>query len=102
VELSAAQKEAIIAKVQRVELDAEMRSVDKIKKYGLPLDVAYYTKRANAYVWFYRAVAKTRKWITAPYNDQRVLALMPDHFNNDYSSMPAGFLEVIREMGDAS
>jgi hypothetical protein len=98
VELSPEQLAVVIDKVQMVELSCERRSVEKICKWGLPIDVELYTRRANAYVWFYRTLPLTRRWVTAPYNNPALLALMPPHFDNDYRTLPDGFLQIIKEM----
>jgi hypothetical protein len=95
VELSPEQIAVVIDKVQLVELDCERRSVQKIIDNSLPLDVDLYTKKANAYIWFYRTLPLTRRWIVAPYNNPDLLALMPAHFNNDYLTPPEGFLQII-------
>lgn len=98
VELSPEQMIAVVDKIQRVELDCEKRSVVKITNNDLPLDVALYTRKANVYVWYYRAVMQTRRWVTAPYNNPDLIALAPDHFDNDYTVLPAGFLEAVGAM----
>lgn len=97
VELAPDQLAVVIDKVQRVELDCERRSVAKIIGNALPIDVDIYAKKANAYVWFYRALPLTRRWIVAPYNNPKLLATMPTHFDNDYRTLPGGFLEIINE-----
>ncbi len=99
VELSPEQIVPVIEKVQRVELDCERRSVKKITEYGLPIDLDLYTKKANAYVWFHLTLPITRRWIVAPYNDPKLLAMMPAHFDNDYTKMPEGFLQIVEELG---
>ena len=98
VELTPEQMAVVIDKVQRVELDCERRSVRKILDNDLPLDVELYTKKANAYVWFYRALPLTRRWFIAPYNNPKLLEIMPAHFDNDYRTLPDGFLQIVEEM----
>lgn len=98
IELSPEQMAPVIAKVQGVELDCEIRSVKKMTDYGLPIDLNVYTQKANAYIWFHQTLPITRRWTVAPYNDPKLLALMPSHFDNDYTVMPDGFLEIIQEI----
>lgn len=74
-----------------VELDCEKRSVEKIKKYDLPIDTVEYTKKANAYIYFYLVLRETRCWYPGgrePYNVEPVWSVMPDHFDNDYTQLP--------------
>jgi hypothetical protein len=98
VELTADQLATVIDKVQRVELDCERRSVRKIADYGLPLDVETYTKQANAYVWFYKTLPLTRRWVLAAYDNPKLIELMPAHFDNDYTTLPDGFLQIVEAM----
>ncbi len=101
IEMTPKRLAACIEKNQAVELDCEKRSIEKIKAYGLPIDIELYTKKANGYVWFYRTLPITRTWLVAPYNNPKLLALMPTHFDNDYSELPSGFLEIIQEFIEA-
>lgn len=96
VELAPERLAYVIDKVQGIELDCERRAVAKIREAALPIDIELYTKKANAYVWFYRTLPITRKWLVAPYNNPDLLALMPAHFDNDYAALPSGFLEIIK------
>lgn len=86
VDLNATQLEDTINRVLNMELDCERRSVEKIKKYKLPIDTTEYTQKANAYVYFYRAMMKTRKWTTkerSPYSAEHVWSQMPKKFYSD-------------------
>ena len=69
-----------------VELDCERRAVNLIKKYDLPIDVSLYIKKANAYILFYHAVKKYRKWYDPKFSDfPGVAELMPDNLDEmDY------------------
>ena len=72
-----------------VELDCERRSVDKIKRYNLPIKLDTYVRKSNAYVWSYRLMQETRIWNhSAAYEYPQVWRKMPKHFNDDYDVMP--------------
>lgn len=78
-----------------IELDCEKRSVEKIKKYNLPIKIETYIKKSNAYVWSYRFLKETRDWNhTALYEVPAVWRAMPKHFNNDYSIVPDNIKKV--------
>lgn len=47
---------------QDIEADNEKRTVELIKKYGLPIDVPTYIQKSNAYILFYSVVLMTRRW----------------------------------------
>ncbi len=85
VDLNPDQLKNVIDKVLEMELDCEKRSVDKIKNYKLPLNIKEYIQKANAYMYFYRALAKTRKWTTknkSPYAVATVWKKMPSKLLN--------------------
>lgn len=78
-----------------IELDCEQRSVEKIKKYGLPINITTYTKKSNAYVWSHRLMQQTRQWSHASaYEFPKVWRAMPSHFNNDYATLPDDISQI--------
>jgi len=65
----------------RLELDCEKRSIKKIKKYNLAIDIKDYIKKANAYIFLYSVMGSTYKWCdTAPYKIEEIYKIMPDKF----------------------
>jgi hypothetical protein len=80
----------IFKKVIELELDCEKRSVEKIKRYGIPLDIEKYKQRANAYILFYNYVKKHRKWSipgNPPYGD-KILSYSPKRWLKNYNKIP--------------
>ena len=59
------------------ESDCELRSVEKILRYRLPIDIGEYIKRANAYLASYSATYQHRVWIPQPYRNKHLCSLMP-------------------------
>lgn len=98
IELEAPELNKIITLIQNLELDCEVRTVRKIVDNKLPIDVELYIKKANAYIWYHRTFPFLRKWVMGVYNNENVLKLMPNHFNNDFTVMPEGFLNVVRKI----
>lgn len=85
-----------------LELDNEKRTVALIKKLSLPIDVREYTKKANAYVMLYNYMRITGRWPhpkRSPYNNQVILAAMPDKFSLDYSKIPARLFNIFQQEG---
>lgn len=73
-----------------LELDNEKRSVAMIKKWKLNIDVAEYTKKANAYVLFYNWMYHTRRWSSpsnSPYKNPILLSEMSPRFNMKYTEL---------------
>lgn len=88
VDLNPVQLKDVLDRLLNMELDCERRSVEKIKKFKLPIDPTEYIQKANAYVYFYRAIARTRKWTSAersPYRNNAVWPLMPKVLYADQS-----------------
>lgn len=73
-----------------LELDCEKRSVEKIKKYNLPINTEHYIQKANAYILFYNYVKKHRKWSNPgnpPYGD-KIWPFAPKTWLDDYTQIP--------------
>lgn len=99
VELSPEQLNRYISAGQRVELDCEIRTVEKIKQYNLQIDIDEYIQKANAYVWFYAMIKETRAWYEIgkePYNDEQIWTMMPKVFlkASDYETLPPHIHDV--------
>jgi hypothetical protein len=83
-----------------LELDNEKRTVKIIKKFGLDIDVDEYIKKANCYVHFYNRMLATRKWCTpgnSPYNNKRLIDIMPANFRMNYNKIPKKIEKVFIE-----
>ena len=86
--------------VREVELDCESRAVDLILCHGLNIDVDFYIKRSNAYVFFYNWMKYTKKWCkpnNTPYNNKRLVHAMPSVFLDDYRKIPDNLLKIFKE-----
>jgi len=97
IELRGEKKKQVLIHSAAVELDCEMRSVEKIKEFELPFDVCEYRKKANAYVYLYLAMGYTRKWYgrgKAPFRLPEVWQQMPNHFDNDYTKLPRKYKDL--------
>jgi hypothetical protein len=89
-----------IAVSRDLELDNEKRSVKIIKKFGLDIDIDQYIKKANSYIFFYTRLLATRKWCSAtnrPYNNKKLLEVMPTHFRMNYHKIPKKIEKVFIE-----
>ena len=73
-----------------VELDCEKRTIDKLKKYNIDINIAEETQKANSYILFYNIVKEFRKWNEvgkAPYQIKEVWSKMSKEFDMNYSSV---------------
>lgn len=81
IELNKKQLNSYIGKAFLVERDCERRSLLKIRKYNLPINLKEYVKKANAYLMLYFIVKRTRKWTKrgrSPYRTREIWSKMPD------------------------
>ena len=100
VDLNKSQSTKVFDSVINMELDCEMRSVNKIIKYKLPIDITEYVKKANSYIYFYRVMQKERKWYNGskkPYNLKNVWSEFPSHFDNDYNKISKRYYKLIKD-----
>lgn len=96
-EMSERELDDICKRSREVEWDCEKRSIEKAKKYNLPINIKEEIQKANSYILFYTLVKETRKWSTpgkAPHNIKEVWSSMPDTFDMDYTIIP----DHIREL----
>ena len=80
------------------ELDCERRAVKIIKKLDLPINPDLYAQRANAYVNFYNYIALRRKWYKvgkAPYENKKIVELMPRHLKGDFDKIDMKYIELV-------
>lgn len=95
IELEDSVKKQVFDIVTEIELDCERRSIEKIKKYKLPINHSTYVRKSNAYVWSYRFMQDTRDWDhSGAYECPQVWKFMPKTFDNDYSILPKEIYDI--------
>jgi hypothetical protein len=83
-----------------LELDNEKRAVKIIKKFGLDVDIEKYIKKANCYIHFYNRMLATRRWCkpdNSPYDNKRLIKMMPSNFRMNYQKLPKKIEQVFIE-----
>jgi hypothetical protein len=96
VEMEPKQLKAIMEKIIDCERDCDIRSVKKIKEYGLDniIDLKRYVQKANAYHLSYDAVKQLRKWnkpLHAAYQIETVLLMFPTVMCTGYTLTKSQF-----------
>ena len=92
--------DAAIQGVVDLELDNERRSVKLIDKHNLSIDKEDYIRKANAYLYFYHWMRKTRKWCrpeNMPYKNKRIVAAMPTTLRGKYDKMPKRIQQIFEQ-----
>ncbi len=82
-----------------MELDCEKRSVKKIKKYKIQINIEKYIQQVNSYLFSYWAAARDRKWYPQPYNNPYIVKNMPKVFLpiNQYIDSDTCYLKFFNE-----
>lgn len=83
-----------------LELDCEKRSVDKIKKYNLPIDIKQYIQISNVYIFFHNWVSIKRRWYNPkndPFTNPKIYNLMESEWYDDYTEMPPQLLKAFKK-----
>lgn len=98
IELNDEQLTSCINAVADLELDCEKRTVELIKEFDLPYDIAEYVQRSNAYVLHYQYIKRFRRWNCpgrAPSSCKEVYSRLSTEFDMDYKSPMSAELEEI-------
>jgi hypothetical protein len=71
-----------------LEKDCEMRAVEKIKKWGLPISVPKYVQKANIYLYSYYMLPEIKQFPTGIYDNEALIKLSPTGFKKSYRKVP--------------
>lgn len=84
---------------QMLELDCEKKAVELIKDFDLPINLDWYIKCANAYLFSYNSIYKRRKWTAKKscHRVKKIYDMMPTHFlpKHEYKTLPPKFDELV-------
>lgn len=71
-----------------LEIDCEKRSVEKMKKYNLPVDLDEYIRKANCYIFFYNRLKITRTWVEGDLYKPDLVAACNNTWYESYDTTP--------------
>lgn len=97
IELNDQQVDDVINRLINVELDCETRTVEKIKKYHLPIDQDTYIQQSIAHILLYCALKHKRDWHSIePEDVDGLINSMPTTFNSiDFYNPPHELVDKI-------
>lgn len=78
-----------------LEKDCEIRAVEKIKKWELPISVQKYVQKANVYLYSYHVLPDIKKFPTAVHSDMELVKMAPVKFKKSYRKVPPNMKEYI-------
>lgn len=102
VDVKQSQLEECVQDIIRLELDCEIRSIKKLKKYKIPVDFNDYIKKTNCYLYGYLFFLEKRQWIPAIYQDEEVWKKASSRLSKSYKKIPSrlrkAFEKKLRDM----
>jgi hypothetical protein len=78
-----------------LEKDCEMRAIEKIKKWDLPVNLTRYVKKANVYLYSYYMMPILKRFPTGIYTDKTLIEMAPKNFKKTYRNVPKDMAEYI-------
>jgi len=88
----------IINRAINVELDCEKRTIIKLIKYNIDVDISEEIQKAISYILFYRFLKESKKWSAtgkSPYKIKEVWSLMPKSFDEcNFGFVPENIKEA--------
>lgn len=95
VKLTEQELDKIIDGAIGVELDCEKRTIEKEKKYNLPVNITEEIQKSISYIWFYRFLKESKKWGKSTYKIKEVWSVMPKSFEEvNFKVVPEHIKEV--------
>jgi len=80
--------EEAVSDIIRLEKDCEERTVKKIQKYGIEINIDDYKRKANSYLFAYLYFLEKKKWIPKIYANEEVWRKAPMRFKKEYKKIP--------------
>lgn len=71
-----------------LEKDCEIRAVEKIRKWNLPVNITQYVKKANVYLYSYHMLPEIKKFPTGVHTDINLIEMAPKTFKKSYRKVP--------------
>ena len=97
IELSKEKIEQYTNDVITLELDCERRSVEKIKRFNLPINIKNYIRAANTYLFSILYASHKRTWYKDLPSTVSVVTKASSRFKSDYTKIPGKLLKAFNE-----
>jgi hypothetical protein len=87
------QLNSVIDSVIELERDCEIRALQIMDKWNLPINRGRYKRKANLYLYSYRLMPELKKFPTGVYNNKHIVEMCPPRMLKKYNKVP----DVLRE-----
>tara|TARA_B110000503_G_C7058969_1_gene375779 strand:+ start:393 stop:1013 length:621 start_codon:yes stop_codon:yes gene_type:complete len=78
----------VLDNMVELEKDCEMRAVEKIRQWNLPIPIGRYIQKANIYLYSYYLLPRIKKFPTGIYTDNTLVDLASKKFKKSYREVP--------------
>ena len=78
----------VLDNMVELEKDCEMRAVEKIRKWDLPISVQKYVQKANVYLYSYHMLPVIKRFPTGVHSDAVLIDMAPKTFKKSYRKVP--------------
>jgi len=93
--LNTAQLNKVIDGMIELERDCELRALDNIVKWNLPINKSRYKRKANLYLYSYRVLPIIKKFPTGLYDNKDLINMCPTRITKNYNTIPDGVRDLI-------
>lgn len=88
IELEDDELNDVINGMIELERDCELRALENIEKWNLPINKSMYKRRANLYLYSYRMLPKIKKFPTGIYTNTDLVQMCAPRINKNYNMIP--------------
>jgi len=89
------QLKSVLDGMIELERDCEVRALNTIAKWNLPVNKARYKRKANLYLYSYRLMPKLRKFPTGIYDNEHIVSMCPSRMLKKYDKVPENIEKAI-------
>jgi hypothetical protein len=86
--LTEAQQFHMIETIQDLERDCEKRTIKKIKKYNLPIDIDEYGRLSNIYLYSYEFMRQKQRWLSFSEVQHKLKKHVKDKIQKSHIKIP--------------
>ena len=94
-ELDEVQIRKVIDGMIDLERDCEIRAMENIRRWGLPINKTRYARKANLYLYSYRVLPLIRKFPTGLYENAELIKMCPTKILKRHDIVPEGIKSLI-------
>jgi len=93
--MNSAQLNHVLEGMIELERDCELRALDTIRHWGLPINKSEYQRKANLYLYSYSLMPILKKFPTGIYDNKELVAMCPARISKTSSKVPDRIAKAI-------